>query len=249
MSAILVVDDEEAIRSVLRDLLSPYHKFQATRTVHEAKNLMETIAFNVVLADISLPDGSGVELLGLVRQLQPNTPVIIISGIDDAEYSRGLMDMGAFAYLTKPFHLNEVLGAVERAIESRRFSTDPDDRRIAPRYLAQVEARLSIVLVFDHVEDDDKEDGFLMVAGYTQDISETGLGIVVPEGSLEEQTLIGSTFHIVLGLDAGALDIEARAVRYEQTEKGHLIGVQITNMNGRDRVLFLKYLYQLGNQE
>ncbi len=250
MSAILVVDDEVTICEILQELFEPEHEFRAAGSVAEAITCLEEMPFDVVLTDISLPDKSGVELLGLVRQIQPHTPVIIISGIDDTEYASGLIKMGAFGYLTKPFYLDEASGMVRRAIESRRFSTaqgNPDNPRRPPRYETQVETRMSSVLVFDHEQNDDTDDEMLVVMGYTRDISESGLGIIVPDGSIDEQSVIGSTFHIVLGLERGALDIEARAVRYQPLEagKGCLIGAQITNMNGRDRVLFLQYLFML----
>ncbi|MBC7912393.1 MAG: response regulator [Pyrinomonadaceae bacterium] len=254
MSAILVVDDEEPIRDMLRELFTPQHDLRVAATAKDALAYLETMLFDVVLTDISLPDRSGVELLGLSQQLQPHTPVIIISGINDAEYARGLLQMGAFGYLTKPFHLADVEGTVERAIESVRFSTRavfPDNRRTAPRYQIEVEARMSSVLVFNKKpDDDDEEEEMLMVAGYTHDISESGLGIIVPEGSLEEDVVLGSTFHVVLGLSMGSLSIEATAVRYQSLtpEKGCLIGARITNMSGRDRVLFLQYLHMLGSK-
>jgi YesN/AraC family two-component response regulator len=254
MSTVLVVDDEETIREILRELFEPSHVYRAAETVAEAITCLQEMPFDVVLTDISLPDQSGVELLGHVRQIQPHTPVIIISGIDDTEYANGLIKMGAFGYLTKPFYLDDAWGMVERAIESRRFAIiqeTPDGTLRPPRYEVQVEAHMSSVLVFDHEQNDDEDNEMLVIMGYTRDISESGLGIIVPEGSLDEQKVIGSTFHIVLGLDQGSLDIEAEAVRYQrlEAEKGHLIGAHITNMNGRDRVLFLQYLYMLSRKQ
>ena len=250
MSAILVVDDEETICEILKELFEAEHHYRAAGSVAEAISCLEEMPFDVVLTDISLPDKSGVELLGLVRQIQPHTPVIIISGIDDTEYASGLIKMGAFGYLTKPFYLDEASGMVERAIESRNFSAtrnDPANPRRPPRYETQVKTRMSSVLVFDHEQNDDVDDEMLVVMGYTRDISESGMGIIVPCGSIQEQDVVGASFHIVLGLEQGALDIEARAVRYQplEAEKGCLIGARITNMNGRDRVLFLQYLYML----
>lgn len=252
MSAILIVDDDVVIREILTELLSMAHDARAAKSVAEARTYLDTMPFDLVLTDISLPDQSGIELLGIVRQIQPPVPVIIISGIDDPEYARGLLEMGAFGYLNKPFQLEEVTAMVERAIESRRFLTPPDERRRAPRYEIQVEARMSSVLVFDHEsDDDDADDEMLMVMGYTRDVSESGLGLIVPEGSVDEEAVVGKTFHIVLGLTTGSLDIEAMAVRCErlESEKGYLIGAHITNMNGRDRVLFLQYLYMVSREQ
>lgn len=254
MSTILVVDDEETIREILRDLFEPNHVYRAAVSVAEAITFLQEMPFDVVLTDISLPDQSGVELLGHVRQIQPHTPVIIISGIDDTEYANGLIKMGAFGYLTKPFYLDDATGMVERAIESRKFLITRDDTsefQRPPRYEVQAEAHISSVLVFDHEQNDDEDDEMLVIMGYTHDISESGLGIIVPEGSIDELGVIGSTFHIVLGLEQGSVDIEAEAVRYQRLEagKGYLIGAHITNMNGRDRVLFLQYLYMLSRQQ
>jgi DNA-binding NtrC family response regulator len=67
-----------------------------------------------------MPGMNGVEFLGHARQLQPDTPVLIISGICDVAYTQGLLKMGAFDYLFKPFRLEEVEDEVSRAIELHR---------------------------------------------------------------------------------------------------------------------------------
>lgn len=69
---------------------------------------------------------SGVELLGVVRQKQANTPVIIISGLSDQAYARGLIKMGAFDYLIKPFRLDVVEKSVRRALGYRQMLLKED---------------------------------------------------------------------------------------------------------------------------
>lgn len=76
--------------------------------------------YDVVLTDISMPGLSGLELLGHVRQKYPDTPVIIISGISDKEHAQGLIRLGAFEYLLKPFRLEVVEKSVKRALDRRR---------------------------------------------------------------------------------------------------------------------------------
>jgi YesN/AraC family two-component response regulator len=73
--------------------------------------------YEAVLTDISMPGMSGLELLGHIRQTQPDTPVIIMSGITDEEHALGLMKMGAFHYLKKPFNIAEAEEVVERAVK------------------------------------------------------------------------------------------------------------------------------------
>ena len=117
MSAILVVDDDDAIRDTLYDLFSEDHLCHVAATAERALEWLAKDVYDVVLTDISMPGLSGVELLGYVRQNQPQTPVIIISGIQDEDHARGMTKLGAFDYLLKPFTLEDVERSVARAIE------------------------------------------------------------------------------------------------------------------------------------
>lgn len=117
MSAILVVDDDDAIRDTLYDLFSEDHLCHVAATAERALEWLDKDVYDVVLTDISMPGLSGVELLSLVRQNQPQTPVIIISGIQNEDHAKGMIKMGAFDYLLKPFNLEDVERSVARAIE------------------------------------------------------------------------------------------------------------------------------------
>ncbi|HYO99761.1 MAG TPA: response regulator [Pyrinomonadaceae bacterium] len=119
MAAILVVDDDDTIRDTLYDLLSENHLCHVAATAERALEWLATDVYDVVLTDISMPGLSGVELLGHVRQNQPQTPVIIISGIQDQEHAKGMITLGAFNYLLKPFRLEDVEQSVALAIEHR----------------------------------------------------------------------------------------------------------------------------------
>jgi two-component system response regulator PilR (NtrC family) len=117
MAAILVVDDDSTIRDTLYDLLSEDHLCHVAETAERALGWLATEVYDVVLTDISMPGLSGVELLSHVRQIQPLTPVIIISGIQDQGHAKGMTTLGAFDYLLKPFKLEDVEQSVARAIE------------------------------------------------------------------------------------------------------------------------------------
>ncbi len=120
MAAVLVVDDDDTIRDMLYDLFSEQHLCHAADTAETALVFLEAESYDVVLTDISMPGLSGLELLGIVRQRQPETPVIIISGISDQAHAQGLIKLGAFDYLLKPFRLEAVEASVARAIEEHR---------------------------------------------------------------------------------------------------------------------------------
>jgi two-component system response regulator PilR (NtrC family) len=120
MPKILVVDDDETIRETLYELLSEEYLCQTAETAEMAFIRLEADSYDVVLTDISMPGLSGLELLGQVRQRFPETPVIIISGISDQEHAQGLIKLGAFDFLLKPFQLEVVENSVKRAVEFRR---------------------------------------------------------------------------------------------------------------------------------
>ena len=120
MSRVLVVDDDESIRDTLYDLLSGEYLCQTAETAEKAFARLEVDTYDVVLTDISMPGLSGLELLGQVRLRFPDTPVIIISGISDQEHAQGLIKLGAFDYLLKPFKLEVVEKSVKRAVALRR---------------------------------------------------------------------------------------------------------------------------------
>ncbi|HKO95628.1 MAG TPA: response regulator [Pyrinomonadaceae bacterium] len=120
MPKALVVDDDETIRDTLYELLSENYVCQTAETAEKAFARLAADEYDVVLTDISMPGLSGLELLGHVRQKYPTTPVIIISGISDEEHAQGLIRIGAFDFLLKPFSLEVVEKSVKRAVEYRK---------------------------------------------------------------------------------------------------------------------------------
>jgi DNA-binding NtrC family response regulator len=120
MSKVLVVDDDDAIRDTLFELLSEQYACQTAETAEKAFARLEADDYDVVLTDISMPGLSGLELLGHIRQKFPDTPVIMISGIGDKEHAQGLIKLGAFDFLLKPFSLEVVEKSVERAMDYRK---------------------------------------------------------------------------------------------------------------------------------
>ena len=127
MARILIVDDDETIRDTLYELLSADYICQTAETAEKALARLEADEYDIVLTDISMPGLSGLELLGHVRQKFPNTPVIIISGSGDQEHAQGLIRLGAFDFLLKPFSLEVVEKSVTRAVEYRKRLVAEDD--------------------------------------------------------------------------------------------------------------------------
>ena len=126
MPKILVVDDDDTIRDTLYELLSEEYLCQTAETAEKAFARLEADSYDVVLTDISMPGLSGLELLGHIRQKFPDTPVIMISGIGDQDHAQGLIKLGAFDFLLKPFSLDVVEKSVRRAVEYNRRLKEGD---------------------------------------------------------------------------------------------------------------------------
>ncbi len=116
MPAVLIVDDDASVRGILFDLLSENHECNTASTAEQALQYLEIEDYDVVLTDLAMPGLTGVELLKRVQLKDLDTPVIIISGKASDEEQETLMKLGAFAYLMKPFQLDEIEQTVQRAL-------------------------------------------------------------------------------------------------------------------------------------
>jgi DNA-binding NtrC family response regulator len=125
MATILIVDDDNLVRDTLRDLLSLSHECHTADRAEQALAYLEVERYDVVLTDISMPGLSGRELLRYIQAKHTMTPVIVISGMSNEEDARDILNAGAFAYFAKPFKLDEIEEAVERAIQ-RHWELNPD---------------------------------------------------------------------------------------------------------------------------
>ena len=115
---ILVVDDEELVRWSLKQRLSEegYRIIEAP-SASEARSLFEEIP-DLVLLDVKLPDGNGVDLLGEFKKKDPDIPVILITAHGTVENAVLAMRTGAYDYISKPFSMDEILLNVKRALEA-----------------------------------------------------------------------------------------------------------------------------------
>jgi two-component system NtrC family response regulator len=120
MATLLIVDDDTLIRDTLHELLSPNHECHTADRAEQALSYLEVETYDVVITDVSMPGLTGREILMYVQNQHPETPVIVISGKPDGADGKSLLEMGAFAYLTKPFQLDDVEESVARAIAHRQ---------------------------------------------------------------------------------------------------------------------------------
>jgi DNA-binding NtrC family response regulator len=120
MPTLLIVDDDDAIRGMLFDLLSDRYECHTASMAEEALQYVEVEKYDAILTDIAMPGLTGVELLKKIQENHSGTPVILISGKGSEQDPQALIDMGAFAYVTKPFNLDEIEEVVERAVTKKQ---------------------------------------------------------------------------------------------------------------------------------
>src|SRR5690349_16317441 len=117
MPRILIVDDDREITEILADLLSEEHECLKAGSAEHALESLRAAEFQLVISDITMPGMSGLEMIPHVKQLSPDTVVVMISGMQTVESAIGALRLGAFDYLMKPFDLRQVEAVVKRALE------------------------------------------------------------------------------------------------------------------------------------
>jgi two-component system response regulator HydG len=121
-SRILVVDDEGNARTALAEILRQ-EGFAVETAADGFKALarMDEFTPDLVLTDLKMPGMDGVELLGKVRDLDAEVPVVVMTAFGAVETAVSAMRAGAADYLTKPLNTDELLVVLERALEHRRL--------------------------------------------------------------------------------------------------------------------------------
>ncbi len=119
---ILVVDDEKAIRDGLQKVLEGEgYEAELSHNGYSAVEKLQTTDFELVITDLKMPGMDGIEVLNTISILQPNVPVIFITGYSTVENAVEVMKIGAFDYLPKPFTPKQILEKVNKALEHRAF--------------------------------------------------------------------------------------------------------------------------------
>ncbi|TAK78533.1 MAG: nitrogen regulation protein NR(I) [Aquabacterium sp.] len=142
MKPIWIVDDDQSIRFVLEKALAredlPVRSFTNPRDVLTALDEDEP---QVLVSDIRMPGGSGIDLLAKVKERLPGLPVIIMTAFSDLDSAVSAFQGGAFEYLPKPFDLPKAIELIRRAVDES-VREDVADERVAqmPEMLGQAPA-------------------------------------------------------------------------------------------------------------
>jgi len=130
LTNILIVDDETVIRDGLKRILeSKLFSVETCSSGYAAIELLHKQEFDLIVTDLKMPGMSGIEVLKAVKALQPNVPVIMITGYATVDTAVEAMKNGAVDYLSKPFAPDQFLTKVENALKQRVVSDDENDFR------------------------------------------------------------------------------------------------------------------------
>jgi DNA-binding NtrC family response regulator len=137
MARILVIDDEKAIRNTLKEVLE-YENHEADIAENGSKGieLFEAGSYDIILCDIKMPEMDGTEVLAKIMQINPDTPVVMISGHGNIDTAVDAIKKGAFDFLEKPLDLNRVLITIKNALERSTLVTQTKTlkKQVSRRY-------------------------------------------------------------------------------------------------------------------
>ncbi|MGZ8982361.1 MAG: nitrogen regulation protein NR(I) [Methylotenera sp.] len=142
MKPIWIIDDDKSIRWVFEKALARTDlQFKTFSSVAEALNELEREQPQVVVSDIRMPSGSGLDFLSEIKQKYPDIPVIIMTAYSDLESAVAAFQGGAFEYLAKPFDVDQAIDVIKRAVdESTRQAPESIALEETPEIIGQAPA-------------------------------------------------------------------------------------------------------------
>lgn len=117
---ILVIEDEKELRAIMRESLEKeLYVVEVAENFKKAMDKLVGYDYDCILLDIMLPDGNGIDLLREIKRMDKEDSVIIISAKDSIDDKVMGLELGADDYLTKPFHLSELLARIKSVLRRK----------------------------------------------------------------------------------------------------------------------------------
>ncbi|MCX6036728.1 MAG: response regulator transcription factor [Chloroflexi bacterium] len=139
---VLIADDHAVVRRGVREILeeAPLGLFvDETASAGETLKAVRDKAYDIVLLDISFPDGSGLDVLRQIRAQCPYTRVLLLSMYPEEQYAQRALRLGASGYLTKDSAPNELVNAIQKVAVGGKYITQALAERLADEISMQVE--------------------------------------------------------------------------------------------------------------
>jgi serine/threonine protein kinase/CheY-like chemotaxis protein len=138
LANILVVDDEESIRRLLRQFLSSKFNIHAAESAEEALLLLRKNKYELAIVDVNMPGKSGKEMFKICQKDYPSMQIILMTGMPELADAVDTVKEGAFYYLPKPIDMKFLLSLLNRAIEEKEKKKESGDigriRNLASKY-------------------------------------------------------------------------------------------------------------------
>ncbi len=258
---ILVVDDDTSLRTALfRSLDKKSYQVITAGSMKEALQLGQTErSLDLVLADLRLPDGDGIELIDELRSTNSQCRFIVLTGFGTIETAVRATKSGVDHFITKPFELDEVLSLVEKTLSHKKLEQENQSLRQALhkkyRFDNIIGQSQGILRVLELIERVSASDSTVLVTG------ESGTGkelvakaihynsarvnkpfVPVNCGAIPSELMESELFGHVKGAFTGA--ISNRMGRFEHAEQGTLFLDEIGDMNPHLQVKMLRVLQE-----
>ena len=167
MPDLLIIDDEKSIRKTLTEILSfEVYKIEEAADGEEGLKKFKEKTFDVVLCDIKMPKLDGIEFLQKAAELNPDVPIIMISGHGNIETAVEAVKKGAYDYVSKPPDLNRLLITIRNAMDKGTLVTET---RTLKRKVSKVQEMIghspAIQKIKDTIEKVAPTDARIMITG------------------------------------------------------------------------------------
>lgn len=255
---ILVVDDEVNIREALAALLeSDGHRVNAAASSEQALEFLREDQFDVVISDLRMKGGSGLDLLRWIRESCPATEVIILTAYGTVEGAVEAMKLGAYDYVAKPVDRERLGLLIEKALEKQRLSQENRNlrRRLSVReeYSNIIGDCARIRAVFKVISEVAATNATVLISG------ESGTGKELVARAIHERS--GRREHPFVSVNCGALPdtlmeselfgyekgaftgaVSSRIGRIELASRGTLFLDEVGDMSPKTQVDLLRFL-------
>jgi two-component system response regulator AtoC len=123
-ATVLVVDDEHGVRQSFKMVLKEHYRLHFAEDGKTALDIFKQKHIDLVLLDILLPDLDGLNLLKQLKEIGPETEIIMVSALKEIASAVRAMKLGAFDYITKPFEVDDLLAVIKRALERKKLQKE-----------------------------------------------------------------------------------------------------------------------------
>ena len=257
---ILIVEDEQAVRETMIDLLSEAgFEVEGAQDGEEAIEKVRETGFNIVITDLKMPRGDGMHVLEQVKKIDKQTIVIICTGYATVDTAVKAMKLGAYEYITKPIQMEEIKLVIERALDYQRLQTenvflqrqlktkykfknligDSDNMQRVFQFIEKIAATNSTVLICG--ESGTGKELVARAIHYNSDRKDEPM-VPVNCGAIPEDLLESELFGYEKGAFTGA--VKTRMGRFELADGGTIFLDEIGDMTPALQVKILRVLQE-----